>query len=251
LTKVLNTVKICQSIFCRCIFLRPQEIKEQLKSLIEQASTIDPSLAIRLNQIHHWIKDLKPGKMISKRFVMLFLLEVIRDADAWIKFQSLGSEVEKQSALNALPPTLKYWYGDLFPRWLSKEDKRFYIWRRELMAGNFHQEDAPLIDSITRILQQDGGTVVKRYIADLSMATDIIVSGSQNKPLCVQLTSLAEEFLTEKVTDWKDRLIFWEIERGLFLSYNPKNQDFINQIVNTALDNSDHLNSGIYQQLIL
>jgi len=54
---------------------------------------------------------------------------------------------------------------------------------------------------------------------DLSMTTDIIVSGSQNQPLCVQITSLAEEFLLDKVTDWKDRLIFWEIERGLLLSY--------------------------------
>ncbi|WP_413171751.1 hypothetical protein [Anabaena azotica] len=231
--------------------MHPQQIKEKLKSLIEEASTIDRSLAIKLQQINNWIKDLKPGKLISKRFVILFLLEIIRDADAWIKFQSLGSDVEKQSALNALPPTLKYWYGDLFPRWLSKEDKRFYIWRKELMAGNFHQEDAPLIDAISTIINQDGGTVVKRYIADLSMATDIIVSGSQNKPLCVQLTSLAEEFLIDKVTDWKDRLIFWEIERGLFLIYNPKNQDFVNQIVNTALDNSDNLNSGSYQQLIL
>jgi len=51
------------------------------------------------------------------------------------------------------------------------------------------------------------------------MTTDIIVSGSQNQPLCVQITSLAEEFLLDKVTDWKDRLIFWEIERGLLLSY--------------------------------
>ena len=231
--------------------MHPQQIKEKLKSLIEEASTIDRSLAIRLNQINNWIKDVKPGTLMSKRFVILFLLEIIRDADAWIKFQSLASEVEKQSALDALPPTLKYWYGDLFPRWLSKEDNRFYIWRKELMAGNFTQEDALLIDSISRIIKQDGGTIVKRYIADLSMATDIIVSGSQNKPLCVQLTSLDQEFLPNKVTKWKDRLIFWEIERGLFLSYNPKNQDFVNQIVNTALDNSDHLNSGSYQQLIL
>ncbi|MBD2667424.1 hypothetical protein B6N60_00345 [Richelia sinica FACHB-800] len=231
--------------------MNPQEIKEQLKLLIEATSTIDPRLAIRLNQIHNWIKDLKPGKLISKRFVILFLLEILTDADAWIKFQSLPSDIEKQSALDTLSPTLKYWYGDLFPRWLNQEDKKFYMWRRELMAGNFNQEDAPLIDSISKMIKQDDGTVVKRYIADLSMATDIIVSGSQNKPLCVQVTSLAEEFLPDKFTHWQDTLIFWQIERGLFLSYNPKHQDFVNQIVKTALDNSNHLNSGSYHRLIL
>lgn len=227
------------------------KVKEILNSLIEKASTVDPNLAIRLNQINLWIKDVKPGTLMSKKFVMLFLQQFIRDADAWLKLKSLSSEEEQQLALDALPPTLKYWYGYLFPKWLSKDDSKFFIWRRKLMAGDFSQEDGKLIDSIAGIIEQGGGTVVKRYIVDLSMATDIIVSSSQNKPLCVQITSISEEFLQDKFNNWENTLLFWEIERGLLLSYNPAANDFINQVVNTSLDNSDNLNMGIYRKLNL
>ena len=78
MTKVLNTVKIHKvKLFFRCIFSRPQEIKEKLKSLIEEASTIDPRLAIRLNQINRWIKDVKPGSLTAKKFVLFFLQQGI------------------------------------------------------------------------------------------------------------------------------------------------------------------------------
>ncbi|WP_323313031.1 hypothetical protein [Anabaena cylindrica] len=49
----------------------------------------------------------------------------------------------------------------------------------------------------------------------------------------------------------KIAVLFLEIERGLLLSYNPGANDFIDQIVNTALDNSDNLNTGIYCKLNL
>jgi hypothetical protein len=66
--------------------LRPQEIKEQLKSLIEAASTIDPSLEIRLKQINRWVKDVKPGSLTAKKFVLFFLQQIIIDARTYLSF---------------------------------------------------------------------------------------------------------------------------------------------------------------------
>lgn len=226
--------------------MQGKEIQEKLKSLIEEASAIDPSLATRLDEINRWVKDVKPGLLTAKRFVMLFLLQIIMDAEAWIILKSLPSEEEQQSAFDALQPSLKYWYSYLFPKWLSENDPKFYIWRQKLMAGGFSQEDARLIESVANSVKRRGGTVVQRYIADLSMATDIIVSGRQNKPLCLQLTTLSDEFSQDKSEDWENTLRFWVIERGVFLSYNPTVTDFVNQIVNITLYNSDNLRIGAY-----
>lgn len=225
--------------------MQAKEIKKQLILLIEEASVIDPDLAKRLEEINRWVKDVKPGSLTAKRFVILFLQQMIQDAEVWLRLKSLPSEEEQQSALTVLNPTLKYWYGYLFPKWLSENDPKFYIWRRKLMAGEFNQEDAKLIDSIANI-KSCGGTIVLRYIADLSMATDIIVSSTQESPLCIQLTSVSEEFSQEKFDDWENTLIFWAIDRGLFLSFNPRATDFVNQIVNILLYNSDNLSIGNY-----
>lgn len=167
--------------------------------------------------------------------------------------QKLGSssnhylhQEEQQSAFNALTPTLEYWYSYLFPKWLSENDPKFYIWKQKLMAGEFSQEDGDVIKFIANSIKINGGTLVQRYVADLSMATDIIVSSREEKSLCIQLTSLSDEFSQEKFNDWENTLRFWEIDRGLFLSYNPSVTDFVNQIVNVALYNSDHLKTDIY-----
>jgi hypothetical protein len=78
------------------------------------------------------------------------------------------------------------------------------------------------------------------------MATDLIVSSHQNKPLCIQVTSVSEEFHGQKYQKWENALQLWKIERGLFLSYNPQENDFVHQLVNVALYNSDHLADGKY-----
>jgi hypothetical protein len=226
--------------------LQAKEIKQKLRLLMEEASIIDPSLTKRLEEINRWVKDVKPGSLTAKRFVILFLQQMLQDAEVWLRLKSLPSEEEQQSALTVLNPTLKYWYGYLFPKWLSENDPKFYMWRQKLMAGEFNQEDAKLIGSIANNIKSCGGTIVVRYIADLSMATDIIVSSTQESPLCIQLTSVSEEFSQEKFDDWENTLIFWAIDRGLFLSYNPCATDFVNQIVNILLDNSDNLSVGSY-----
>ena len=222
------------------------EIKDKLKSLIIEASVLDPSLARRLDEINRWVKDVRPGSLTSKKFVVAFLIQIIRDSQLWLDIKALASEEEKQSYYEEMTPTEKYWYGQLFPKWLSDNDPKFYIWRRKLMAGEFRREDAQLIESITNMIKRRQGSVVQRYIADLSMATDIIVSSRLELPLCIQLTTLSEEFYQEKSEEWANTLQLWGIERGLFLSFNPGETDFENQIVNISLYNSDNLRQGFY-----
>ncbi|MEH1782346.1 MAG: hypothetical protein V7L26_25200 [Nostoc sp.] len=65
-------------------------------------------------------------------------------------------------------------------------------------------------------------------------------------PVLRQPASVSEEFSQEKFDDWENALIFWAIDRGLFLSYNPRATDFVNQIVNILLSNSDNLSIGSY-----
>lgn len=231
--------------------MHPQDIKEKLKSLIEEASTIDRSLAIRLQQINNWIKDVKSGTLISKRFVILFLQQFIRDTEIRLDIKRLTSEAERQDVYELMTPPERYWYGELFPRWLSKNDPKFNIWRKKLMSGEFNQEDEKLINLIADVIKLNGGQALQRYIIDLSMASDIIVSSIQEQPLCIQLTSQSQEFTQAKSDDWENTLISWGIARGLFLSFNPGESDFINQIVNLALDKSDNLNNGIYQKINL
>jgi hypothetical protein len=231
--------------------LQAKEIKERLLQLIESASSIDPNLVKRLEEINRWIKNVKPGSLTAKPLVCLFLLQIIQDTEAWLIFQSLPSPEEQLAALNALNPAVRYWYSELFPRWLSENDPRFYVWRQKLIGGEFGQEDKDLLSLITNEIEQRGGTFVLRYIADLSMATDIIVSSSQEKPLCIQLTSLSDEYSQQKLDNWENTLRFWKVERGLFLSYNPGASNFINQIVNITLYNSNNLSIATYLRFSL
>ena len=52
--------------------LQAREIKAQLKSLTEEASSVDSYLEKRLDEVNRWIKNFKPGTLTNKKFVMLF-----------------------------------------------------------------------------------------------------------------------------------------------------------------------------------
>lgn len=226
--------------------MQGKEIKDKLKSLIGEASSIDPCLARRLDEINRWVKDVKPGSLTAKKLVIVFLLEVIRDSTVWLKLKALPSEEEQQSELEQMTPTERYWYSYLFPKWLNETDPKFSIWKQKLMAGEFNQADGNLIQSIASDIVRREGTFWHCYVADLSMATDLIVSSRQRKPLCIQVTSVSEEFLQQKYADWENTLQSWGINRGLFLSYNPGLSNFVTQLVNVALYNSDNLRVGSY-----
>ncbi|BAY14335.1 hypothetical protein NIES2109_43250 [Nostoc sp. HK-01] len=226
--------------------MQAKEIKEQLQSLIEQSSSIDPNLAKKLDEINRWVKDIKLGSLTAKPFVLAFLLEVITDSTIWLLIKSLPSAAEQQAKLAQMTPNERYWYGYLFPKWINATDSKFYIWKQKLMSGEFNQVDDDIIKSIAQDIVSREGSFWQRYIADLSMATDLIVSSRNNQPLCIQVTSVSEELSNQKYHDWKNTLNLWEIERGLFVSYNPKDTNFINQLVNVALYNSDYLAEGKY-----
>jgi hypothetical protein len=226
--------------------LQAQDIKEKLKLLIEQAASIDPNLAKKLDEINRWVKNIKPGSLTAKPFVLAFLLEVITDSTIWLMIKSLPS-IEAQTAKFAqMTPNERYWYGDLFPRWINASDSKFYIWKQKLMAGEFNQGDDDIIKAIAQNIASRDGSFWQRYIADLSMATDLIVSNHHGQPLCIQLTSVSEELNNQKYQAWENTLRSWDIERGLFLSYNPQDDNFINQLVTIALYNSDYLAGGKY-----
>ncbi|MUG99322.1 hypothetical protein F7734_46375 [Scytonema sp. UIC 10036] len=226
--------------------MQAKEIKDRLKVLQKEASSIDSNLAKRLDEVNRWVKDVKLGSLTSKKFVMFFLQQMIGDAQIWLDIKAQTSEEERQLYYQQMTAVERYWYSDLFPKWLEQNDSKFLIWKQKLMAGEFSQSDTMLLQSIATEVVRREGTFWQCYIADLSMATDIIVSNKQQNPLCSQITSLSEEFSQEKYDDWKNTLQHWGIERGLFLSYNPNTIDGINQIVNVVLYNSDRLGASVY-----
>ncbi|WP_066382583.1 MULTISPECIES: hypothetical protein [unclassified Anabaena] len=229
--------------------MQAKEIKEKIKSLIEQASSIDPNLARKLDEINRWVKDIKPGSLTAKPFVLAFLLQVITDSTIWLMIQSLPSREEQTAKFEQMTPNERYWYGYLFPRWINASDSKFYIWKQKLMSGEFNQEDDDIIRAIAQNIANRNGNFWQRYIADLSMATDLIVSNHHEQPLCIQVTSVSDELNHQKYLAWENTLRAWEIERGLFFSYNPQDANFIHKLVNIALYNSDYLARGKYLKM--
>ena len=225
--------------------LQAREIEPKLKGMIAIASSLEPALASRLAEIWRWIKDIKPGSLTQKKFLMGFLLELIEDVEFWLELKFLTDE-ERLFFFYQLTPTVRYWYEYLFPKWFKERDLKFYIWKQKLRSGDFDREDAIPIETITREIKSRDGTVVQRYIADFSMATDLIVSSNTGKPLCVQITTIADEFSHQKYEDWKNTLQSWEIERGIFVSYNPGEEEFVILLVNLVLHNSNHLPEAKY-----
>ncbi len=227
--------------------MQAQEIKDKLKSLIREADSIDPSLALRLGEVDRWVKDVKPGTLTAKKFVMAFLLQLVSDSEVWLAVKSLPSEAAQQAAFELMTPAERYWYRYLFPKWLSETDRKFYIWKKKLMAGKFNPADDRILQSIaTHIQQRTDTSFIQRYIADLSMATDSIVSNRQEQPLCIQVTTVSDEFSQQKYENWQKTLQDWGIDRGLFLSYDINDENFLNQLANIALYNSDNLPAGRY-----
>ena len=217
--------------------MQAREIEPKLKQLSRLAWSTEPALAQRLDEVRRWIKDIRPGLLTQKRVLVGFLLELIKDGEFWLKLQILTSE-ERKIFLQHLPSPVIYWYENLFPKWFNENDHKFYIWKQKLRSGEFNREDAELIESVACQIKSRDGYVVHRYIADLSMATDVIVSSNAGKPLCVQLTTMSGELCNHKYKEWKDTLQQWNIRRGIFVSYNPGLDRSVIQLVNLILSGS-------------
>lgn len=222
-----------------------EEIKAALKVRIEEASTIDSSLCARLKEIDKWISEKRSGLLTAKKALMSFLVELLEDAEVYLYIVSCEGK-QKERFLEELHCSEIYWYTVLFPEWLNQSDLKFSIWRSRLMSGEFLQADREILEEIASKIEQSKGTVCQRYISDLSMATDLIVSHRQKKALCFQVTTVSGDNCLTKKDKWEQTLKLWHIDRGVFYSYTPQNSAFLERLVNTALHNSDHLESGRY-----
>jgi hypothetical protein len=221
-------------------------VKARLQALIVDATTIAPLLAKRLDQIRRWIKDKKPGLLASKPYVMDFLHELDRDVRTWLAIQELEPDWSKD-LLEQMSASEKYWYIELFPQWINEPDPKLSIWKRKLMAGEYHHDDEDLINDLRDRIDANHGSSWACYILDLSMATDLIASGSLEKPLCVQLTTQQSQYSVEKKEKWELTLRHWKIQRGLFVSFNPVNSRGV--LASRLLQESDGLPARGYNEI--
>ncbi|MBC6481530.1 MAG: hypothetical protein GDA56_31025 [Hormoscilla sp. GM7CHS1pb] len=183
-----------------------REIINKLRDQTETASAVAPQEAKKLKKILNWVHKEKPGKLTAKKYVLLFLKQLVLDIDAWLKIESLPTEAEKTEALKRMSPTVRYWYSELLPKWLRNYDPKFYKWKHRMMKGEYADADRELIKALINQISSRQGDGVSRLIADMSMATDIIVSNNQENPLCTQLTQSADEYTQEKESSWEETL---------------------------------------------
>ncbi|MEH1842493.1 MAG: hypothetical protein V7L20_28125 [Nostoc sp.] len=81
----------------------------------------------------------------------------------------------------------------MLSNWLSKEDPKFFYWIEKLLLEEYKGNDQNLIIGLTqKINARSDGSASHRYILDLSMATDLLVSHvpSQLQPVFVQLKGI-------------------------------------------------------------
>lgn len=198
------------------------EIRLQLRALIDQAKTVEPSLAARLSNLLKWIKDKTDKQINQKRSVVDFLAEIILDADLWLVLQTLTPEQKQQFYIEMeISSAEQYWFDVLFPLWFDEPDPKLDIWKKELMAGNFSGDDMQIIRAVSLEIKKLGGSCLWKYPLDLSMATDLLAMGLTGVALFVQITTLDEQYLPEKKGAWEGTLKHWKIKRGLLISYNP------------------------------
>jgi hypothetical protein len=222
-----------------------RDVKSKLQALIVDATSTAPVLTKRLNEIWRWIKDKKPGQLMSKRHVMDFLYELDRDARVWLAIRALDPDT-RQALLRTMPPAEKYWYAELFPKWIHEPDPKIFVWKQKLMAGQDF-DDEELINDLRNRIDNECGSSWACYILDLSMATDLIVSGELEQPLCVQLTTLRPQLCLEKKGNWEVTLGRWQIQRGLFVSFNPMKD--CEMLASRVLQESDRLPASGYNEI--
>ena len=181
---------------------------------------------------------------------MDLLTELVLDSGFWLELKGLTPE-EKQRLYERekITPAEQYWYDFLFPQWFNEPDPQLPRWKQEMMAGNFNQNDADLISSLSNEIEQLGGSCIWRYILDLSMATDLAVVAHLGIPLCVQLTITSGKWLTDKKPDWEDLLRYWGIKRGLLVSLDPRNLNS-GSLAGVILQKGDTLPSVCYSEHI-
>ena len=225
--------------------INPNQIKAELDRIIADASDAEPQLAERLRQFSRWIKDKKPGLLTKKRLVVDLLIEIILSSDVWLKLKDLSPEerTELFGILELSPPEI-YWYEILFPKWFRATDPKLTVWTRKIMSEEFPRSDEEFIKRFIIVFTKLKAPTFYNYILDLSMATDLIISHSREKPLAVQLTISNQTLLKKKQADWEETLRYWKIERGVLFSQSPNHS--IDRSSTSLLNHSDELEDNCY-----
>lgn len=223
----------------------PKEIKSRLNQLILDSQTTAPKLSERLVEMNRWIARKKDGLLMRKRHVMQLLAELVEYATFWLEVESLSSE-DKDFVLAQLSPAEQYWYQRLFPAWFNEPDPKSIVWKQKLMADEFGRSDHTLIQKICWVIAAHNGGTFNPYIADLSMATDLIAFGTKELVLCVQLTTVRDSLCADKYSEWESTLKYWQIRRGLFLSFNPARVKVHTAIGQCVIQHSDQLQNQCY-----
>ncbi|NTW21669.1 MAG: hypothetical protein HGA42_19815, partial [Nostocales cyanobacterium W4_Combined_metabat2_030] len=194
----------------------------------------------------------KDGLLTSKPLVLDFLTELILDATLWLKLKQLTpDEKEKFFEQAQLTPAERYWYEFLLPQWMNESDPKLDTWKKKIMSGAYTQDDRAFINSISHEIEALGGACLWRYILDLSMATDLLISGNLELPLCVQITMLSDEWLENKNAHWEATLRYWWIQRGLLLSFNPRKlEGKLVTLAEVILQKGDELPPTCYDEYI-
>lgn len=221
-------------------------IKPELERLINAAKPISPKLADRLSELENWVKKKQVGKLRRKKPLCDFLTEVIVDADFWLKLQLIAPE-DQLIVFKSLSLAQRLWYVDLFPCWFNEPDPKIRLWKSKIMEDGFSREDENFLGCIADQIEKYGGSALRNYILDFSMATDILVSGTLNKPLCTQLTISNPIYTENKISNWKLTLCHWKIKRGLFVSYNPNGEyRILSELGQFLLQKGDELEPECY-----
>jgi hypothetical protein len=203
--------------------ISPQEVKPTFQRLISEAEMLEPALAGRLKEIYGWIKKKPSGLVMRKKVLLNFLTEIIFDAGLWLGFRGLSFE-EQEIGRNELSAVEQYWYFELFPRWFNEPDPKLDKWKGKILQDGCKQDDEAQLGQLAASVEFCGGQAYQKLILDFSMATDLIVSGSLEQPLCVQLTISAQTNTEDKVCLWRDTINYWSMRRALFLSFHPCGQ---------------------------
>ncbi len=218
-----------------------QEVEPTLQRLISEAESLEPALANRLKEIYKWIKGKPPGLLMRKKVLLNFLTEIIFDSELWLGFREMPSE-EQEIERNNLSEVEQFWHFTLFPRWLDEPDPKLPKWKQEILKDTCERDDESQIGQIASYVLHCGGQVYRNMILDFSMATDLIISGSLERVLCVQLTISAQQNTEEKVCRWRETLNYWKIQRALFMSFDPCGQyRDSRKLAEQLIDQSDKL----------
>ncbi len=218
--------------------LQANEIKLRLQPLRrESLFRGETELAVRIKEILTTLSEYKSELIDKKRFLIGFLNEFYYDIQTYIyeikPILNLSSaEIDNFCQQKNLSVTEYYWYSVILPNWLSQKDPKFSDWIENLIEEEYTGSDEDLIIAITKTINaRTDGSASNRYILDLSMATDLLVSHvpSTLEPVFVQLTGTAilrdgqrnPDFLT-KQQKWNNKLSCWGIKRALLVAHDAQ-----------------------------